>query len=181
MEIFRSMTELQQDVVINRLSGMTNRDAYLNSGGRAEGKNSVDASASRILSGDKPKKFIEGVKRLKFSEAIMSREEMGARLSELARTEMRDVVEFGEVDGQSVWKIRPMEEIGGSGHAAIKEISTTADGAKIKIHDQLIAMKQLAQLYGYDSPQEVNVNRAITLEDLYDGFEGEGDQASTES
>jgi len=177
LDMFHSMTPLQQNVAINKLSGMTNRDSYTRGGGTAKSTSSVDVCASGLLSNPKVKSFIQRARTLRFSQHIMTKDEMGARLTDLARTEVRDIVDFVDAPEteQTMWRIKPDGEMGGAGHAAISEIVAGRDGIKFKIHDQRAAMKQLAQLYGYEQPQRIEVEQVKSLDDLYDSFESDND------
>jgi phage terminase small subunit len=53
------------------------------------------------------------------------------------------------------------------GMKAISELTATNNGLKIKMHNQRGAMKQLAELQGFDAAKEVNVTVTKTLDDFY--------------
>lgn len=185
---FNEMTVLEQGTSLCKLLGMSNRDAYYAGGGTATSISSADACAARVLGTNRCKAFITGCRNLQLAANIMSREEMAARLSEMARTRIDDVVEFHETDGhyvdgetgeavkpQSLWSVKRQDEMSGGGLAAISELTAGKEGLKVKMHDQKAAMKLLSDLMGYNKPQEVKVTTSLTLDDLYDSFEDEDD------
>ncbi len=104
--------------------------------------------------------------------AIMSRNEMMERLSGLARTNMNDLVTWGiqgdteasdkEDDSknqgqQSVWVIKPSAIQDPTKIASISELTAGKEGFKIKQHSPLAAMKQLAELAGYEAPTKTDL------------------------
>lgn len=134
-ELFGKLTPLQQKVCTNVISGMSNIDAYINAGGKAKTKTSQESGASEILSNPKVKAFLDSMKQAAVSSAIMSRQEMLERLSELANIDVSDLI-----------KARP------------EELAEFKGGFDIKLKSALQAMKQLAELEGYNKPVEVNNN-----------------------
>jgi phage terminase small subunit len=161
--LFDKLTKLQQRVATNSLSGMSNRAAYIEAGGKAEGENSMDATASEILSSLKVKAFMDAMKEEAVSKAVMTRQEMLERLSGLARVDMKDLVEFGEhelgeEDGepviQTTWKIKDSAKQSPETMASIAELTAGRDGIKVKQHSPMQAMKQLSDLMGWDAAKK---------------------------
>lgn len=161
--LFDQLTKLQQRVALNSLAGMSNRAAYIEAGGTAEGENSIDASASEILSNLKVKDFMDAMNEEAVSKAVMTRQEMLERLSNLARVDMKDLVEFGEYelgeeDGepviQTTWKIKDSARQSPATMASIAELTAGRDGIKIKQHSPMQAMKQLSDLMGWDAAKK---------------------------
>lgn len=184
--LFDQLTQLQQRVATNVLSGMSQRQAYVVGGGAAEGENSIDASASSLLSNSKVKAFMDAMKEEAVSEAIMSRNEAMEKLSLLARTDLKDLVDFGEYELgideesgnpiiQASWKIKPQALQNPQQMAAISELTATKDGLKIKTHSQLEAIKQLAKMRGWEAAQKVDLSskdgtmspKGRTLDEFY--------------
>lgn len=164
-ELFDKLTPLQQKVCINSLSGMSNIDSYVNAGGKAKGKAGQEASASEIFSNPKVKAFLDSMKQSAVNNAIMSRQEMMERLSNLSRVNMSDLItwhivhstdEEGQPEEQAIWSIKESAEQDPYAMASIAEVTAGKDGFKIKQHSPLAAMAQLAKLAGYDSPQQIN-------------------------
>lgn len=134
-ELFERLAPLQQKVAINVVSGMSDIDAYESAGGKAKTKESARASVSQILTNLNVKAFVDSMKKSAVSSAIMSRQEMLERLSELANIDVSDLI-----------KARP------------EELTEFKGGFDIKLKSALQAMKQLAELEGYNKPVEVNNN-----------------------
>jgi len=164
--LFDQLTHLQQGVATNWLAGMTQRQAYRLAGGSAEDDAVADSSASEILSNPKVKAFTDAMKDEAVSEAVMSRKEALEKLSSLARTDLKDLVDFGSyelgVDQesgnpiiQSTWKIKSSALQDPKQMAAISELTVGRDGIKIKTHSQIEAMKQLAKMQGWESAQKI--------------------------
>jgi phage terminase small subunit len=156
-------------------------EAYKRGGGKAnKNENSTNASASDILNNSNVVAFVESFNVKKISDKIMDRDEMLERLTIMARTEVSDVVhivtedrqlmdmETGEmINGQTFWSLKSPEQMTNGGMKAISELTATNNGLKIKMHNQRGAMKQLAELQGFDAAKEVNVTVTKTLDDFY--------------
>lgn len=188
LEIYHGMTELQQNVCLCKLMGMSNNDAYYAGGGTATNDNSASAIVARMLGSASCSSFIKGCRELAFKRTIMTRDEMAAMLSSLARTKIDDVVSFYETSaelmdtetgetmpGQSLWTLKPQSDMSGAGLAAISELTAGKEGLKVKTHSNLQAAKQLSDLLGYNKPQRVETKVTMSLDDLYDDFEASDD------
>jgi len=165
--LFDQLTALQQRVATNVLAGMTQRQAYIMAGGAAEDENAMDASASRMLSDVRVAAFMDAMKEEAVSEAIMTRKEALEKLSTLARTDLKDLVDFGSYELgtdaesgnpiiQATWKVKPQALQDPKQMAAISELTAGRDGIKIKTHSPLDAIKQLAKMQGWETPQVID-------------------------
>lgn len=163
--LFDQLTQLQQRVATNVLSGMTQRAGYYAAGGTAESATAADTSASEIMNNPKVVAFMDAMKEQAVSEAVMGRQEALEKLSLLARTDLKDLVEFGDYELgtdpesgapiiQCAWKIKPSAMQDPKQMAAIAELSATKDGIKIKTHSPLAAIKQLADMQGWNAAQK---------------------------
>jgi phage terminase small subunit len=179
--LFNALTPLQKEVSLNSISGMNDIDAYKASKGKAKTLKTMEACVSELLSNPKVKAFIKSMASHIVNPAVMSRQEMIERLSGLARTNMSDLITWGlqgdtvatdisedgeELDPedyeegqapQSVWVIKPSALQDKTKVASIAEVSSGKDGIKIKQHSPLAAMKQLAELAGYEAPKQVEI------------------------
>ena len=173
--LFDALTPLQQEVSLNSIKGMNDIDAYKNSSGKAKKLQTMEVTVSRMLSNAKVKAFISSMKEVAVSDAVMSCQEMKERLSNLARTDMNDLVEWQEVDSkddegneftQSMWRVKPSVMQDKVAMSSISELAATKDGIKIKQHSPLAAMKQLADLAGYEAPKKVDVDLTTTTFDI---------------
>lgn len=165
--LFDQLTQLQQRVATNVLSGMTQRQAYYVAGGTATSDDSADATVSALLSNIKVSAFMDAMKEQAVTEAVMGRQEALEKLSLLARTDLKDLVEFGDYELgtdpesgapiiQCAWKIKPSAMQDPKQMAAIAELSATKDGVKIKTHSPLAAIKQLADMQGWNAAQKID-------------------------
>ena len=163
--LFDQLTQLQQRVATNVLSGMTQRQAYYMAGGTATSGDSADSAANTMLRNVRVSAFMDAMKEAAVSEAVMGRTEALEKLSLLARTDLKDLVEFGEYELgadpdtgdpiiQASWKIKPSAMQDTKQMAAIAELSATKDGIKIKTHSPLAAIKQLADMQGWNAAQK---------------------------
>ena len=180
--LFDQLTQLQQRVATNVLSGMTQRQAYYMAGGTAKSDNSADAACSELLTNLKVIAYMDAMKEAAVSEAVMSRTEAMEKLSVLARTDLKDLVDFGEyelgsdAEGnpiiQSSWKIKGSVFQDPAKMAAISELTASKEGIKIKTHSPLAAIKQLADMSGWNAPEKKEITGAnggpILVKDVSD-------------
>lgn len=178
VDSFHALTRLQQGVALGVLEGLSQREAYRRAGGKAKSDESADVSTVQILANLKVRTFLDSVRgaqletsNSKLASSIMSRDEMLERLSSIARTNIDDVIslhnnplideETGEVVAQAGWSFKETSDMTGAGTALISELTAGKDGLKIKTHSQIAAMKQIAELQGYNKPQQVEVTGAV--------------------
>lgn len=155
------LTNLQRLTVIHLVSGMDYPDAHKEAGGKAKTQGAASAVVSRMLRDVNVSAFRDSLIATAANSAIMTREEMLERLTAMARTDMADVVDIsnrvivegadGENVEQSFWALKNVEDMKEGSSASISELTATKDGLKIKLHDQKAAMKQLADLQGYNA------------------------------
>lgn len=171
--LFDNLTQLQQRMATNVLSGMSQRAAYVQAGGKGATETVIDSSASEILRNPQVKSFMDSMKTQAVNDAIMSREEMLARLSLFARKGVKDIVRFrttivgadpitGEPVEQTVWVIPDDVMQNEEDLSIISELEVGKFGPKIKTHSSLQAMQQIAKLQGYEAAQKVdNTHRIV--------------------
>ena len=164
--LFEKLTPLQKEVSLNSISGMNDIDSYKASRGKAKTLKTQEACVSELLSNPKVATFIGSMAAHIVNPAIMSRDEMLERLSGLARTNMSDLIEWrtelsvggeGEEVEQSMWAVKESAYLDESKAASIAEVTAGKEGFKIKQHSPLAAMKQLAELAGYEAPKQIEV------------------------
>lgn len=160
IKLFDALTPLQQKVATHSLSGKSNIDSYRLGGGKAKKQETAECCASEILSNPKVKAFLTVMRQEAVVSAVMSRTEMLERLSNLGRTNMSDLVEWrttlsesteGEEIEQSAWAMKESAMLNPQQLASIAEVTAGRDGFKIKQHSPLAAMKQLADIEGYNA------------------------------
>jgi hypothetical protein len=160
--LFDNLTQLQQRMATNVLAGMSQRAAYVQAGGKGATESAIDSSSSEILRNLQVKAFMDSMKLQAVSDAIMSREEMLARLSLFARKGVKDIVRFktaeigrdmetGEPLLQTGWFIPDSVLQSEEDLSIISELEVGKNGPKIKTHSSLQAMAQIAKLMGYEA------------------------------
>jgi phage terminase small subunit len=163
--LFDRLTPLQKEVATNVLSGMKPIDAYRASSGKAKDDNSRSAAVNQILGNLNVVAFMKSVQIPAVDSGIMTRDEALRRLSALARTQLSELVIFteaeiqrpnGGTEIQTLWSIIPSALQDPEKLAAIAELTATKDGPKIKLHSPLAAIKQIAEMQGWLSPEASN-------------------------
>ena len=167
--LFDGMTTLQQRMATNTLLGMSPAEAHKASGGRCKNEDHRYDLAFQILVKPSVKSFLDSFKQQAVSKAIMGRDEMLERLTTLARANMKDMVDFstveltgpeGEPVKQSVWSFKDSLDQDDACMESISELATSKEGLKVKLHSPLSAMKQLAEMEGFNAPVKVEVSDA---------------------
>lgn len=161
LEAFSVLTKLQRAVALKSLEGLCDAEAYRQGGGKAKNANSLSTSASEILNNPNVRQFIDYFNGNLIASSIMTRVEMLERLTGMARTNITDVVKIhnkvmtegpdGEEIEQSFWALKDTEEMTDGGVSSISELTASKDGLKIKLHDQKVAMKQIAEIEGFNA------------------------------
>ncbi|NHB94346.1 terminase small subunit [Photorhabdus cinerea] len=167
--LFDALTPLQQKFVTHILKGKNLTDAYRLSGGKAKGE-SAYTQASRMMSFDKVKAFLDAMNQEAVSDAVMSRQEALERLSSMGRVSIYDIAEFrncqiGEDDEgkpvfQASWQFKDSALQDPMYLSAISELTAGKDGIKLKLHDPKAAIKQLSELMGWEAPKKTEVTGA---------------------
>lgn len=161
--LFDDLTELQQRTATGVLAGMSNRAAYYAAGGTAKSDQSADSAASTMLSNVKVKAFMDAMKLQAVSDAIMTREEALKTLSLIGRTHLKDIVKFktvhvgqnaetGDDVHQTAWTIdEDLQANDPDKLMIISELEVGKNGPKIKTHSPVAAIKQLAEMQGWNA------------------------------
>ena len=80
MEKTKKLTTFQRKLVINVISGMSQREAYVKAGGKAKTQNAQDNSASVTMSKPEVKAFYESMLEKAQTKAVMTKEKALLRL-----------------------------------------------------------------------------------------------------
>ncbi|PHI29498.1 terminase small subunit [Budvicia aquatica] len=168
--LFDALTKLQQKFVLGILNGLNQTEAYKQAGGKAKSDDTAYAQASRMISFDKVKSFLDEMNAEAISDAVMTRQEALERLSTMGRTSLSNLAEFGEYvvgaddDGnpivQATWKFKDSALQDPNAMSAIAELVAGKDGIKIKMHDPKAAIKQLADMQGWEAPKKTELTGA---------------------
>ena len=127
--------------------------------------NSSKAACARMLAIANVGELFNALKDFHFMQGVLSRAEAMDILSNMARTSLSDLVELVSVDAgdgveYSTWRFKSSAELTKGELAAIQELSSTKEGNKIKVHDQKAAIKQLAEMLGWNEASKVDVNHS---------------------
>jgi phage terminase small subunit len=163
----RKLTSKQEAYKNNRIAGMGVSESY-----RAAydctvmSVKSVSAAAGKLEKDDRIAMAIKEAREKAEGSAVMSREEALEKLSLSARVSITDVADFKltqvgkDADGnpvhQTTWVIKNSEDIAPEVAACIKSITITQTGPKLELHDQNSAIKQLADMQGWNAPKKTD-------------------------
>lgn len=121
----------------------------------------INRKAKELLDNGKIAARMKELNSKAVTDAVMTRQEALERLSGFARTDLADLVEFGEQEGvedeegkpiiQTTWRIKDSVMQDPAKMAAITELTAGRDGVKIKTHSPLQAIQQLAKMQGWES------------------------------
>lgn len=126
--LFDGLTRLQQEVALNSIAGMSDIDSYRVSSGKAKKETTMRASVSEILINPNVVLFVDSMKQVRVNDAVMSRERMLELLTKISDVDSSDL------------------KLMSAG-----QLSELKGGFDVKLK----AMKQLAELAGYDAPSKV--------------------------
>ncbi|WP_230674841.1 terminase small subunit [Yersinia pseudotuberculosis] len=151
------------------LEGANQTEAYRRAGGKAKG-DGERSKASQLVTNSHVQAFLQSVQHETVNAAIMTYTEAMERLTLMGRTTIHDIATFGnyqigeDEDGQPVfqasWKLKDSKDIKPEHLAAVAELSTGKDGLKIKLHDPKAAIKQLAEMCGWEAPKKAELTGA---------------------
>jgi phage terminase small subunit len=162
VDSFHALTRLQQGVALGVLEGLSQREAYRRAGGKAKDDNVADQQASRMVRFDKVASFINSFKSdqtNRLADAIMSRDDMALALNNMALAK----VTVADLDNPD--KLADVAEV----------IIDPEGGIRYKLTspaDRRAAMKQLAELMGYNKPTELKLSGELTTRARLDDFYG---------
>ncbi|AJJ57270.1 terminase small subunit [Yersinia pseudotuberculosis] len=167
--LFDALTQLQRRFVTALLEGANQTEAYRRAGGKAKG-DGERSKASQLVTNSNVQAFLQSVQHETVNAAIMTYTEAMERLTLMGRTTIHDIATFGnyqigeDEDGQPVfqasWKLKDSKDIKPEHLAAVAELSTGKDGLKIKLHDPKAAIKQLAEMCGWEAPKKAELTGA---------------------
>lgn len=165
-KLFDVLTPLQKRFALAIIKGKNQTDAYKSAKGKSRG-DAMRAAASRMYANVNVQAFLASVQTSEVNEAIMTREEALKRLSKMGRTSIADIANFsnsivGEDDDgqpvfQAVWSFKDSSLQDPDAMSTISELTAGKDGIKLKMHDPKAAIKQLAEMQGWEAPKKTEV------------------------
>jgi len=168
LDMASKLTPLQRRFVLELVKpGMSQRQAYINAGGKAKTESGQDQSASEIRSNPKVSAFYQSLIDSIASESIMSKQEALERLSKTARATIHDICTFrltqvgedeeGNPVMQTVWEMKNSEDIDPVIAASIKSVTFTKTGPKIEMYDANGSIKLLSDMQGWNAPRKQEI------------------------
>ncbi|ATM88725.1 terminase small subunit [Yersinia frederiksenii] len=176
--LFDALTPLQKKFVTCLLNGDRQAEAYRNAGGKAKGEG-IHSKAATMVRNGKVQAFLQSAQYEAVNEAIMTFEEAMERLTTMGRATIRDLAEFSEHELgkdehgkpiiQAVWRFKDSVKQNPEMLDAIAELTAGREGIKLKLHDSKAAIKQLAEMQGWEAPKksEHTIKGLPTLTDLF--------------
>lgn len=167
--LFDVLTPLQKRFSLAIIKGKNQTEAYRKAGGKAKGDN-LRKAAYVIATNCDVQAFIKSVQGEIIDEAIMTRDEALKRLSKMGRASIADIAEFsnsivgedeeGNPVYQAVWSFKDSSLQDPDAMSAVSELISGKDGIKLKMHDPKAAIKQLAELQGWEAPKKTELTGA---------------------
>lgn len=138
------------------------------------------SSVGRMLTIANVKALHHALKDEKVMEGVLSRAEAMKILSDMASTNLGDIIDFMTVEcddqfteeedengetvmvrvkmNQSRWQFKNSDDLSEKQLRSISELAATKEGFKIKQHDQKVAIKQLAEMRGWNEPKKIDID-----------------------
>lgn len=162
VDLFHRLTRLQQGMVIATLDGKSPADSHRIAGGTCKNEENRTRLAGEVMRNPSVIEFIESVKPARterLAAVIMSRDEMALELNKMATMKLTGA-DLGDPT-----KLADVSEV----------IIDPDGGIRYKLTspaDRRASMKQLAELMGYNKPQEIKVTADVTSRTKLDDFYG---------
>ena len=158
----RSLTQKQENFTLNLFKDMTQRESWIQAGYSSKYPlPMIDSHACSLANKDKIKVRLAELRAEAAQGAVMSRQEILERHSEIARAKITDFQTAG-ADGSWI-DIGPENKHAG----AIQEITSKTeydkDGSspsvvmKVKLHDPVRSMQEIARLQGHYPKEDTNI------------------------
>lgn len=127
LQLFAKLTKLQRGICLGVLSGLTQRQAYKQAGGKAKSDVTIDTCASEILRNPQVKEFMDSMYAPQLAESIMTRDEAMQILSNItrgplvpSRVRIHAVNQLGRMQG---WEAAQKHDL--TGHILTTEVPLT--------------------------------------------------------
>lgn len=129
-------------------------------------------SVYKMLQMEHCQELFQALRDFDLYDGILTRAEAMRILSDMARTNIGDLVNFeesqvgedenGDPVYQSTWSFKDSANLSDAQKRSISELMSTKEGLKIKMHDQKSAIKQLAEMAGWDAAKKIEHQGSIT-------------------
>ena len=181
-ELFNKLNSKQKQLVLAKLSnesiGQAHERIYGTSKRKSKDKHIHSKLASEILNKPELVNFIEAYEKKvideSVTESIISRQEALELLSAMGRSKLTDVLELKNIEvedkeGNTVPKavvaFKGLDNLNNRGAASLQEIKVNPTTGEItfKTHDQKAAIKQIADMMGYN--READAETAVLTQE----------------
>lgn len=154
------LNTVNKKFVINLIDGtMSQLEAYVAAGGKGSNENSLSAAGSRILTYPDVKAFYDSLIESAASGAVLTKQKTLEILSHSATSNIADFCEFKKDDkGNITMTIKDPSDLPKDLARCIKSISPVGNGFKIELYDSHNAMKQLADMIGWNVPRKTQIS-----------------------
>lgn len=177
------LTKMQRDFLFNAWAGMTATEAYKLAGGTSIKRAYHDSYLWKLRNQPRGRAFLDALNRRHaallapeqdavrteqdeaWARAVVTRNEALAKLSYIARANIKDIAEFRNVqigtdeDGepivQSVWNLKDADDMPTHVAAAIKRVKASPSGLTLELHDPIAAIQQIGKMLQWEAPQRV--------------------------
>ena len=165
-KLYDDLSPLEQRLAIALLEGVPPLKAYLYADPLSKMTNHVAGSTcTRIRQQPRFRAFIASVNHALLSPAIMDRDELAQRLSEIARAKLSDIIMLEEFnhgtaehpDIRMGWRLTPELIKNPELFDNVAEIHPSAQGPKVKMYSAVDAAQKLAVMMGYVEKTTVNL------------------------
>lgn len=161
------LTDLEKRAVEHIESGFAPQTAYVLAGGTAKTQQSIAVCTSQLFRRANVAAFRRALGQKTLNDMIMTRAEMQVRLTNIARADAAKVtrvkkrlVGFHSETGEELYRdfveIVPTEELAPEEQTALASIEQKQHGIKLTMHSPLAAMKQLAEVAGYNETADID-------------------------
>jgi len=156
----KALTTLQKKYVINLVGkSMSQREAYIAAGGTAKGESSQDNGASVLLSNSKVRAFYDSLMASAASGAVLTKQRALEILSRSVTATVADFCKFEkDEDGSIIMMMKNPSELPEDLARCIKSITPHGDSFKLELHDSHGAMKQMADMIGWNVPRKTKIS-----------------------
>jgi len=161
--LWEILTPLQQRIVTGVEAGKSPSQAYVDAGGTCQTKAAVATAACKLLNDGNVLAYRRSLNADDINPMVMSRAEMRARLTSIARGNLTDIARVrkecigyndeGEPLYRSFVEIEGFDDVPEDSLIALQEVTQKEHGITIKMQNQIAAMKALAELDGLDAPK----------------------------
>lgn len=150
------LTDKQWAYVLNRTSGLDPTESVIDAYDFKPGtkRSTLQGTAYDLERHPRIRAAIVELSKQAVTDAVMSRREALERLTRIARASVADVMETGvdERTGRTRLRFKHPDAID---LECVSRMSDTHQGQNVQMHSPLVAIKQLAEMLGWEAPKRL--------------------------